>query len=162
MPRPIAVVADGNVKVAWVPTLTVAAPTAAQAIAGTDLSCYLTSDGWVPSLDQAIIADDRLCDIATFQNPGRKTENLQVRYTYNPNTPAENVAFTTLVPNTAGYFVVRWGLANATAFAVGQKIDFYPVTCGAQLKQPPEANSVLHVTQKMFITSTTVADIALV
>ena len=38
----------------------------------------------------------------------------------------------------------------------------YPVTCGIQRKQAPEANAVLKVDQKMFVTGPVERDVAVV
>ena len=38
----------------------------------------------------------------------------------------------------------------------------YPVTCGIQRKQAPEANSSLKVAQKMFVTGPVERDVAVV
>jgi hypothetical protein len=147
--------ADGNVKVAWVPTIaSTTAPkvselTGASAI---DLSCYLSADGFTPSLDEAVISDDRLCDTETFEQPGRATRSLQVTYIDNSNTTDDNDAYETLTPGATGYIVVRRGKPYDTTFATADKVDVWPVKCGKQSDLPPEANSVLKVTQKLFVT----------
>lgn len=162
MARPVAVAADGNIRVAWCTTLTTSAPTAVQCTAGTDLSFYLTPDGLQPGVDQQEVTDDRLADAQTFEIPGRYKFTLgSLRYVFNPTSTPDNAAYTALAINSAGFIVVRWGLPAATAFAASQKIDIWPATVGAQVKQPPEANSVLHATQRIFVTNTVVQDIAL-
>jgi hypothetical protein len=89
MPRPLAVAADGNVRVYWVATLTLTGPTVAQLNAGTDLSYYLTPDGFNPSADEQEITDDRLADTQTYENRGRHRFSLgQLRYVTNPASPA--------------------------------------------------------------------------
>lgn len=162
MPRPASVVADGNIKIAFASTLTAATPTAAQAIAAVDVSFYMTPDGWKPNYDEAEIVDDRLADTQTFQNRGRVKKTLdKIRYIYNPNSAPDNVAYTTLPKGTTGYFIVRLGIDANTAFAAGQKIDVWPVVVGERLKEPPEANSVLHVSQSVFVTNTVGEDLVL-
>lgn len=148
--------ADGNVKVVWVTTIAnTAAPSATElnAVTSIDLSCYLTADGFSPALDEAVISDDRLCDTETFEQPGRASRSLSVTYIDNSNTVDDNDAFETLVPGTDGYIVVRRGKAYAGVFvATTDKVDVWPVTCGKYSDLPPEANSVLKVTQKLFVT----------
>lgn len=148
--------ADGNVKVVWVTTIAdTAAPSATElnAVTSIDLSCYLTADGFTPGLDEAVIADDRLCDTETFEQPGRSQRTLSVTYIDNSNTADDNDAYETLVPGTAGYIVVRRGKAYAGDFtATTDKVDVWPVKCGKQNDLPPEANSVLKVSQKLFVT----------
>jgi hypothetical protein len=162
MARPAAVAADGNIRVAWCTTLTTSAPTAAQCTSGVDLSYYLTPDGLTPSLDQQQITDDRLADQQTFEAPGRFKLSLnELKFVVNPTSAPDNAALTALTNGATGFLVVRWGIAAGTAFAAAQKIDFWPLTIGITLKQPPEQNSVLKATTKVFVTNTVVQDIAL-
>lgn len=149
--------ADGNVKVAFVPTIAdPAAPTSTELTgAGViDLSCYLTADGWTPGMDEQIVSDDRLCSTQTFEQPGRSSRTLSVKYIENPGSATDNKAYTTLAPGTTGYLVQRRGKAFDTAFAAADIVDVWPVTAGKYDPQPPEANSVLKVAQKMFVTGT--------
>lgn len=148
--------ADGNVRVQWVTTIAdTDAPTAVElnAASSKDLSCYLTADGFTTGLDEQVISDDRLCDTETFEQPGRSQFSLDVTYIDNSNTALANDAFDTLVPGTAGYIVVRRGKAYDDTFAAADKVDVWPVKCGKYNDQPPEANSVLKVSQKMFVTA---------
>lgn len=163
MPRPAAVAADGNIRVAFCATLTAAAPTAAQCNAGVDMSYYLTPDGFKPNFDEQEITDDRLADRQTFQNRGRVKKTLdKLRYVFNPNSAPDNQAYTTLPAGTTGYLVVRYGLDAATAFAAGQKVDVWPITAGERGKEPPETNSVLHAAQSVFVTNTVGEDVTVV
>jgi hypothetical protein len=162
MARPAAVAADGNIRVAFCTTLTTSAPTAVQCTAGTDLSFYLTPDGLTPGVDQQEITDDRLADTQTFEQPGRFKYTLnELKYVINPTSAPDNAAAVALTNGATGYLVVRFGIAAATAFAAAQKVDVWPITAGAPVKLPPEANSVLHVKQKVFVTNTATFDIAL-
>lgn len=149
--------ADGNVKIAFVPTLAdPAAPTVAELTgAGViDLSCYLTADGWTPGLDEQVVADDRLCSVQTFEQPGRSSRTLSIKYVENPGSATDNKAFDTLAPGTSGFLVERRGAAQATAFAASDVANVWPGTAGQYDPQPPEANSVLKVSQKWFVTGT--------
>jgi hypothetical protein len=163
MARPAAVAADGNIRVAWATTLTTGAPTAAQCTSGVDLSYYLTPDGLTPQLDQQQITDERLADVQTFEAPGRYKLSLnELKFVINPGSPSDDAATTALTVGATGYLVVRFGLPAGTAFAAAQKIDFWPLTIGITLKQPPEANSVLKAVTKVFVTNSVVQNIALV
>jgi hypothetical protein len=151
--RPTAVAADGNVRIFWVSTITLAAPTVAQLTAGTELSYYLTPDGFAPATDEQEVTDDRLADTQSYENRGRRRFTLgTLRYVTNPAAPTHDVAATTLVDDAAAYLVVRWGVDADTAWVAGQLVDIFPVKMGFQNPQPPEANSVLHVTQRIFVT----------
>lgn len=165
MTQPASVPNDGNVKVAYVPTIgNAAAPTVAELTAGSvkDLSCYLTAEGLTPGTDEQTTADDRLCNRQTFEQRGRFTETMEIGYVHNPASAPNNVAYTTLDPGVAGYLVVRWGAAYETAFQAGDIVDVYPFTAGVQRKQPPTANAVHTAMQKLFITGTVQKDVAVV
>lgn len=149
--------ADGNVKIVFVPTLAdPAAPTVAELTgAGViDLSCYLTADGWTPGLDEQVVADERLCSVQTFEQPGRSGRTLAIKYVENPGSATDNKAFDTLAPGTSGVIVERRGVAHDTAFAAADVVNTWPITAGQYDPQPPEANSVLKVSQKAFVTGT--------
>lgn len=149
--------ADGNVKVVFVPAIAnTAAPTAAEvtAVGAVELSCYLTADGWTPGLDEQVVTDDRLCSTQTFEQPGRNSRTLAIRYVENPTSATDNDAFDTLVPGTAGFLVERRGEAYSGALAAADVVNVWPVKAGQYSPEPPEANSVLKVSQKMFVTGT--------
>lgn len=157
MSVPASVPADGNLMALFVPALADPAnPTVGELQGGTvvDLSCYLTSDGLQPGGDEQNVPDPRLCTRQDFERPGRFTDTLELRYIYRPQEPASptNKAYSTLVQSVQGYVVTRWGLPYETAIAATQIVDVYPVQAGVQRKQPPEANSVFRVNQKMFVT----------
>jgi hypothetical protein len=162
MARPQAVAADGNIRVAWCTTLTTSAPTAAQCTSGVDLSYYLTPDGLKPSVDQQSVTDDRLADAQTFDAPGRYKVTLdKLRYVFNPTSTPDNLAETALTNGATGFLVVRFGLAASAAYASTQKVDFYPLTIGFPIHQPPEANSVLHAEVQVFVTNSIGTNVAL-
>lgn len=165
MTQPASIAADGNLLVKWVPAIAnTAAPLATEINAGgsVDLSCYLTGSGFAPSTDEAVVPDPRLCSRQTFEAPGRLTEMLQIGYVFNPASPADNVAYLTLIYLTLGFVVARWGIAYESAVVGGsvQKVDVYPAKCGIQQKQPPEENSVLRVSQKIFVRGAVKRDVA--
>lgn len=151
--------ADGNTKVLFVPTLanpdapSVTELTGASAV---DISCYLTSDGYTPSVSQQVVTDERLCSTQVFEQPGRKTESLDVTYIDNTNSSNEatfNKAVDTLEEGTTGYIVTRRGIPYENAIvATTQKVTVFPITAGVQNEIAPEANSVNKVSQKLFVT----------
>lgn len=143
--------ADGNVKIVWTPT---ASLSAAILNGGTavDLSCYLTADGFNPGLDESVIADPRLCETETFEQPGRTQRTLSLTYINNSNTALDNEAYETLEPGTAGVITRREGKPFDAVFAASDEVEQWPVKSGKRSKLPPEANSVLRVTQKQFVT----------
>lgn len=151
--------ADGNVSVRIVATIAdVDAPATTEVDAETsvDISCYLTSDGYTPGLDEQVIADERLCSTQVYEQPGRFTRTLDVIYIDNTNTDDPNECKETLTPGSTHYLVVRRGIAFDTASADGQKVWVTPIKAGQYQDLPPEANSVLKTGQKLFITGETV------
>lgn len=166
-PIPASTPSDGNVKATWVPAFADPAnPTVSEieAAGAFDVSCYLTGDGLNPGADEQTVTDPRLCSRQDFEQPGRLTDSLEVGYVYRAQEPlsATNKAFTTLKRGTAGYLVLRWGLAYETAWATSQIVDVYPAKCGVQRKQQPEGNSILKVMQKMFVTGEVERDVVVV
>lgn len=161
MTQPAAVPADGNQAVWWVPAIAVlSSPTVAELTAGSviDASCYLTAEGWTPGVDEQVITDDRLCSIATFEQPGRIQHTLQIAYVHNPDSAADNELYLALTRLTSGLFVSRIGVPYDQTVAAGDIVDIYPAKMGWRAKQPGTANSVLTVQQKPFITGTVYQD----
>lgn len=157
MTTPASVLGDGNLRVAWVPALAnPAAPTVAELTAASvvDLTYYLTSDGFAPGGDESPVVDKRLGDTQAYERAGRTSETLALTYVFRPQEPAAatNKAYSTLTHLTEGFIVERWGMDADTAFAAGQTVNTVPVQCGKQMEQPPEANSVLKIVQRMFVT----------
>ena len=151
--------ADGNVLAKLVAAIAdTSAPKVAteiNAAGSVDISCYLTGAGYKPSLSEQVITDERLCTTQTYEQKGRSQRGLEVEYIDNTNSANQttyNKAKDTLVPGTAQYLVVRTGLPYTTAAAAGQKFSVYPITPGEYNELPPEANSVLKIAQKLFVT----------
>ncbi len=166
--QPTALPADGNLRIAWAPALTdPKAPklTELSAASVVDLSCYLTEDGYSPSMDQQMVADSRLCSTSDNERIGRFKDGLDLVYVYQPQadvSATDNKAFTTLRYRTTGFIVARWGKAFDLPWTVGDIVDVTPAQCGQQMKNPPEANSRLRVTQKIGVTSQMLRDVAVV
>lgn len=156
--------ADGNVFVGIATAIAdTSAPSLATDLASVvDISCYLTSDGFSPSLSEQTIADERLCSTATFEQPGRHQRSLDVIYIDNSNTEDENDARETLVPGSNLFLVVRRGKAFDEALAEGDEVSIWPVKPGQYSELPPEANSVLKTAQKMFVTGPVSVGVAVV
>lgn len=150
--------ADGNMSVLLVPEIAdPAAPTVTELTATgvVDISCYLTSDGYTPGLDEQVVNDERLCSTQVFEQPGRHSRTLDVIYidnTNSPNATTDNQAKETLIPGSTHYLVVRTGLPFDDPYAADQEVEVTPIKAGQYRKQPPEANSVLKIAQKLFIT----------
>lgn len=160
--------ADGNQKVLLVPAIAdTSAPTVAELTGGTvvDISCYLTGDGFTPSLSEQVVADERLCSKQTYEQPGRSQYGLDVVYidnTNSPNATTDNKAKETLTPGTAQYLVVRRGKDFDTAIATGDKVTVYPIKAGQYNEMPGAANEVLKLGQKLFVTAQVETSVAVV
>lgn len=157
---------DGNFKAVVVATLADAqTPSAASLTAGDDLSCYFTGDGLQITVDEAVIADERMCSRNSFEKRGRKTHAVQTTYVDNTNSvanQASNLATETLAEGTVGYLVTRRNVAYESPFAAGDKVRVYPIEAGFQAEVPGEANSVTRITQKLFVTGDPGIDVAVV
>lgn len=162
---PEGTIADGAVKVQWVPTIaTPAEPTLTEISGGLELSGFLTAGGFSPSVDQQTINDERLCTTQVFEQPGRYTYKLEIEYVYNQQAAAadpDNEAYETLKRNTAGFIVARWGDLYTVDWAAGDIVDVYPSVCGFQIKQQPEANSVLKCKQTIYLSNVVQNDVAI-
>ena len=148
---------DGNMAVWIVPAIAdPSAPTAAEITAGKDVSCYLTPDGYAPTIDQATITDDRLCSTETYGQPGRKTRGLVLTGIDNTNSTYEeefNELVEALVEGTDMFVVRRRGIPYETAIAATtQKVSVLPIKPGVKQDVAPEANSVIRSTWTCFIT----------
>lgn len=169
---PTGVKAQGNVKVQWVPTIaSQAAPTNAEVIAAgsLDISCYLLSEGWTPSIDNAKgTSPRRLCSKVLYEQFGNTTYGLgDLQYIYNPQGVAlsnDMKAYEKLVPGTAGYFVVRLGLDGvAVDWAVGQFAEVWPVRLGERLPvfDPGDEFAEIAVQQAVIVTGARTERVAL-
>ena len=160
-PLPTSVPSDGTLRMTYVATL--ADPTGPvlaelNAVSGQELSGYVTGDGWQPTGEQATVADERIATTQTFEQPGRKTKSLSLVYVHNPADDDNNEAYLTLEEGTTGYIVARYGVPRAAAWAAGDKVDVWPITCGEPMKNFNGANSVHTATQKLFVTNQVVID----
>lgn len=149
--------ADGNMLVLLLPEVAdlkniTAAETAAAGVI--DLSCYLTSDGYSPTLDEQVISDERLCDRVTREARGRSSRGLDLTYIDNTNAPDEaniNEAANTLAPGSKHVLFVRRGLPFEDKVVAAQTYSAYRIESGEQNELPPESNSVLKISQKQFV-----------
>jgi hypothetical protein len=155
---------DGMVKVVIVPAIAnPAAPTAAELNAATavDISCLLTADGWALTVDQATIADTRLCDTENYARPGRSTWALEITYVRTED-PDEDLAYNTLVPGYAGFAVQRAGVPYGTAFGADDEVTVVPFTAGKRRQVAVAPNEVFRRVQTMFIRGKVQDDVAVV
>lgn len=128
--------------------------TKAEAEAADNISCYLTrQNGWAPTGDQAVISDGRYCSSQDFELPGTKTRQLSLQYTFNLDTPADDVARLTLLEGTVGilqHFLQKDD--GDDTFDTGDWYEAVPVRLGMQNIVGVEDNAVDRINQRAFIT----------
>jgi hypothetical protein len=169
---PTGVKAQGNIKVAFVPAIADAdAPTTAEVTAtgALDLSCFLTAEGFSPSVETAKgNPPRRLCTTKQYEQFGSTTYSLaDLSYVVTPQGVAESngvLAWEKLTPNTSGFFVTRYGLnAREVDFTSGQFVDVWPVTLGERLivGDPADEFAEFMVTQSVIVTGDRTERVAL-
>jgi hypothetical protein len=157
---PLSVASDGNMRIAFVPTGSNPLSVAILTGGTTKLITYsLTPDGWNRGVTENSIDDPRLSLKQTFSRPGTFTESLEITYVYGD---AADVAKIALVEGTAGFFVERRSLPNATDWTIAQKVDVLQILCGKQRKNAPAANGIQTITQTIYLTGVTQIDQALI
>lgn len=88
-------------------------------------------------------------------------EDLSYVYDVQNPTSETHAAYTALVPFTTGHLVVRWGIDAAEPPAEGDVVDVIPVRFGPQIKQQPEENDELTVSQAVSVIGTPAVDVTL-
>lgn len=168
---PEGVDSQGNESVIWVPAIAnPAAPklTELNATGSVNISCAIR--GFSPESEQGTSDDIRLCSVETFENPGRVKNSIgDITSVYDPQAvdgAADNKHYEAMVQGAQGFLVDRRGLnARTAALAIGQKVDVYPVTLGAQRRvalDPTAEGGKFEVIQKPFISGPVEKDVALV
>jgi len=156
MALPASVPVDGTRRVIFIPTAAdIRAVTATEANAGVHLASYIAGgDAWTPGGDQATIPDPRLSSSQDFEQPGRKTKTLSIRYTYNLNSEEDDVARLTLAEGTVGYLlnVLQKPELDGDTITADDWYEAWPVKAGEPMVVPSEANAVDRIDQKMFVT----------
>lgn len=143
---------DGLMRVHFVPTIAnIAAPTAVEVTAGTDLTPRLTPDGLNVGTDTNSIDNTKMSSTANSAKAGRRTFTVSVTYTRGTAAP-ELAVETALVYRATGYLVVRRDTAYATAFAAGQKVEVYPVELGEANPTSPAPDTLQNVEVPMYVT----------
>jgi hypothetical protein len=166
---PLPVPADGTVSIRWVTALAApAAPklaTEINAVSSVDITCLLTKEGFAPSAEPNAITDERLCSKQIFEDFGTVTYTLdELEYIIDPQNPtsASNKALATFVSGISGFLIARWGKDVDIAWAVGDKVDVYPVKMGPAVKQQPVTNATLKAKTKPFVTGPVVENVSVV
>lgn len=144
--------ADGNVKVAWVPAIAdINNPTVTELTATgvVDLSCFIQAGGLDHTTDEDSVNNAKLCDTTNYESPGRIKENITVTYV-RKQASTDDKAYQTLKRLTLGNLVLRYGKPYSDAFAADDEVTILTSQCGAQQVQSPDANQAIWVKQKLF------------
>jgi hypothetical protein len=160
---PPGVRAEGNLKVAYVPTIAVVtAPTVTEVTAAgaLDISFFLTGGNFKPSGEQARGDDRRVGSKQTFEQLGREKSTIDdLIYVADPQAAAaavNNKAMELFQEGVSGFFVVRYGLdAETVDFAATQKVDVWPIKFGVQNKTQLAENdefALITITQSVAVT----------
>ena len=165
---PASITAEGNVKAVFVPVIAGAAPTAAELLGGTDITCYLMPDWDGPSAEQNVGDDRRFCSTQTFDRLGRVKWTISpLMYTYDPQgagASAPNKVYTALAAGNTGNVVMAYGIPSSTAIIATKKVDVFPVKCGVQVKQSRGSDEFapLTVMQTLAVTGLVGIDVVVV
>ena len=133
---------DGRTTVWSVPSIaSIAAPTAAEINAGTNLSSLLTADGlqgFQP--DTSSVDTSALNSTFNTKLPGRADYcNTMLRLKKQSGTDA---VYNTLVNAYATNIVIRRDITNSTAVASAQAVEVYPGQCGEVRNLDPAPNEL--------------------
>lgn len=145
---------DGNIRVYSVPSIAnIAAPTVTELNAGTDLTPFMTADGLVGfEPDTAAVDNAKLNSTFNTQQPGRASwSGTMLRFV--KQTPTDTIHDTMVRGYATNIVVRRGGVAWATAWTTGQKVETYPSACGQRRKLAPAANETEKYEVPVFITS---------
>lgn len=157
---PEATPVQGNTKLKAV--LTIATPaspslgTEIDAASSVDVSCFVRD--WNPEINSNTgNAPSRVCTTVQLPVEGNTQFNaIEVRYVYDPqadDSTDDNKAKALLVRGTEFYMVVRKGLdAQATDFAVGQRVEVWRFRAGRQnkVRSGTDEFSEYEISQQLF------------
>ncbi|MEO5665515.1 MAG: hypothetical protein ABIR39_19795 [Nocardioides sp.] len=139
------IIVDGQTRVAFVPTIAnIAAPTTAELNAGTLLQSTLIPAG-LEGFENTTADVDNTSLASTFDTklPGRQSFS-GTGLVLKKQDGTDTVFNLLSVPNTAGYIVIRDGVAESTAWAATNKVEVYPIRTAAHSTMGRgEANSLL-------------------
>jgi hypothetical protein len=153
------IVADGQVKVAWMLTCsTPSAPTATEVNAGVDLEAYITPDGLSITTNTDAVDVSGLNSTQYAERVGRRKDDITITF---KDQGRSAVPYTTFASTPDGYLVVRYGTASTVDWAASQVVNLYPVEAGYRQSVPIAANEVLKFSVPFFVTGTIQDSVAL-
>jgi hypothetical protein len=145
-------ISDGKTRVAWLSTVAnMNAPTVAELTAGADYTKRITPDGLKADPSTADVDTSSLASTFDTKTAGRIGFDVELTFKRG-DTVQDDAPFTTLKYGVSGFLVVRRGVAYATAWTTGQKVEVYPITCGEPQNNSPAANEVMKFVSPMKVT----------
>jgi len=153
---PPGVVADGNAKVVFVPTIAdPTAPTVAELTAAgvVPLTYSGSGDGYKHEITDNQQTITRWTARQQIQFSSTTTDTVTYTYVYD-GVDDDDVARTALAEGTSGFVVERWVTPNEDAFAVDDLLHVVPIKCGVQAPDAPVTNQEQTITQKLNVTGT--------
>lgn len=146
-----AVIIDGRVRVTFaVSVASVAAPTVAEANAGTALEGFIRPDGLDIGMDTGGVDTSNLKSTFTTMRAGRKKPSINIGFHHDGpvDTP-----YTLLPYRTTGFLLVRRGVDATTAWTVADKLEVYPVETGEAVQVKPTPDNTWDFDSPMFVMS---------
>lgn len=145
-------ISDGKTRVAWASTIAnINAPTVAELTAAADYTKRITPDGLKLDPSTADVDTSSLASTFDTKTVGRVGFDTELTFKRGDN-PTDDAPYATLKYGVSGFLVVRRGVAYATAWAAGQKVEVYPITCGEPANTAPAANEVMKFVSPMKVT----------
>lgn len=142
---------DGNTKVYWVTSISSkSAPTVAELNAGTSISAFLAKDGLNINLSQNMVDNADLDDLFDAQGVGTYGGSAEL----NGFRDTTDTLWNLCVYGTAGYLVVRRGVAVGTAWTASQKAEVYPAQMHEPIPMPTATNQQTKFKCALAITDT--------
>ncbi|MFE5514456.1 hypothetical protein ACFQ9J_28375 [Streptomyces sp. NPDC056529] len=147
-------ISDGKTRVVWLSTVAnLNAPTVAELNAGADYTKRITPDGLKLDPTTADVDTSSLASKFDTGTVGRVSFDTEITFKRGDN-PTDDAPFTTLKYGVSGFLFVRRGLDFTAAWAAGQKVEGYPITCAEPANMSPTANEVMKFVSKMKVTDT--------
>lgn len=145
-------ISDGKTRVAWLSTVAnINAPTVAELTAGADYTKRITPDGLKTDPSTADVDTSSLASTFDTKTVGRIGVDVELTFKRG-DTVGDDAPYTTLKYGVSGFLVIRRGVPYTTAWATGQKVEVYPITCGEPQNSSPAANEVMKFVSPMKVT----------
>ncbi len=142
------IIGDGNVRISWVTTISnTSAPTVAELNAGTDLTSWITPDGWNVTTSEAEVDNSALNSTDDTRLPGRRSDDIEITFKHQGDSAAP---WTTFASKPSGYLVERTSIAGSTAWTAAQKVRVFVVQAGNRNKAPRTPNEVEKFSVKFY------------